>query len=244
MAQTTPIGHPIDPPAAFDDEIAKAETAFALSSVTAKILGYLSASSRSSATQLMDPTNGLPAIAKSAMQLTDPTNGLPAIAKSAMQLTDPTNGLPAIAKSATQLTDPTNGLPAIAKEIATTICNLANVTIAGRGDSKCPVHVTIGDDQSLQVTFGQQTTDAVRELLRNLSDIAKNTSTIAATISNWPNPTIVCADLKHQLDELAKDFRILQEHYRNHYHERSKTLPISDVPAKNHEGNNPDLTKS
>jgi hypothetical protein len=208
MAQTPPID-PINP-AAFDVEIANAETAFALSSVTAKILGCLSASSGSAATQL----------------------------------TDPTNGLPAIAMSATQLTDPTNGLPAIAKEIATTICNLANVTIAGRGDSKCPVHVTIGDDQSLRVSFGQQTTDAVRELLCNLSDIAKNTSTIATTISNWPNPTVACADLKHRMNELAKDLCILQEHFTNHHHPHLRSPPTGGYPTKTSEDNNPDRTET
>jgi hypothetical protein len=51
--------------AGFNDEIAKAETAFSVSVVTAKILSEVATQSKKSADQLKHPTDGLPALATS-----------------------------------------------------------------------------------------------------------------------------------------------------------------------------------
>jgi hypothetical protein len=121
--------------------------------------------------------------------------------------------------SAKQLQDAQHGLPAIVSNtntIATNISNLADTTIAGRGDSKCPVHVTTSDDQPLRVAFCSEATEAIKGFLSVIRE---------------------CADLKDRLDELAKEFCILQEHYGKHHHEHLKDPPVSGNPAKTYEGN-------
>lgn len=73
--------------AGFDDQIAKSETAFAISAVTAKILSRVAAHSEASAKQIADEKGGLPAIAGNLTALSNTTIAGRGDAKSPLYLT-------------------------------------------------------------------------------------------------------------------------------------------------------------